>query len=80
MNVGYLSRYSFKKENRRGDNRTEEVVSYLPFADEALIFCKDSKDQLVHLAWYKALRGLRINGEKQDLPCRQGGFGFYFGC
>lgn len=59
---GYLSRYSFK-----GRNGTGEVISHLLFADDTLIFCKDLEDQMVHLAWFEAISGLKINLEKSCL-------------
>ena len=46
-------------------------VSHLLFADDALIFCETSKDQLLHLhwvlMWFKAISGLKINLEKGEL-------------
>ena len=40
-------------------------VSHLLFADDTLIFCEGSLDQLIHLCWvlmwFEALSELRIN-------------------
>ena len=41
---GYLSGYKFKGRDGR-----ERLVSHLLFVDDTLIFCKDSKDQMVYL-------------------------------
>ena len=60
---GYLSRYKFKGRDGR-----EGLVSHLLFANDTLIFYKDSEDQMVYLnwilAWFEALFGLRINLDK----------------
>ena len=57
---GYISGHTFK-----GRNGLEVTISHLHFADDTLIFCKDSVDQLSFLgwtlAWFEALSGLRIN-------------------
>lgn len=49
---GFLSSYSFK-----GRNDVKEVVSYLLFANDTLIFCNDSTDQMVFLSWTLAWFG-----------------------
>lgn len=43
------------------------MISHLLFADDTLIFCKDLEDQMVHLAWFEAISGLKINLEKSCL-------------
>ena len=63
---GYLSGYKFKGRDGR-----EGLVSHLLFADDTLIFYKDSKDQMVYLNWilacFEALSELRINLDKSFL-------------
>ena len=41
---GYLSGYKFKRRDGR-----KGLVSHMLFADDTLIFCKDSEDQKVYL-------------------------------
>ena len=63
---GYLSRYKFKGRDKR-----EGLVSHFLLADDTLIFCNDSEDQMVYrsriLAWFEALSELRINLDKSFL-------------
>ena len=63
---GYLFGYKFRGRNERGG-----LVSLLLFANDTLVFCKDSEDQIVYLsrilAWFKALFRLRINLDKTTL-------------
>ena len=55
----------------RGRGGEEIMVSHLLFADDTIIFCEASKDQLTHLgwilAWFEAASGLRINLAKSEL-------------
>ena len=62
----------------RVKGRSEERVpiSHLLFADDTLVFCKPSQDQLTYLSWllmwFEATSGLRINLEKSELiPVRR---------
>ncbi|RVX00494.1 LINE-1 reverse transcriptase-like [Vitis vinifera] len=55
----------------RGRGGEELTVSHLLFADDALIFCKVRREQLINLswilAWFEAASGLRINLAKRVL-------------
>ena len=57
----------------RVKGRSEEgvLISHLLFADNTLVFCKPSQDQLTYLSWllmwFEAVSGLRINMEKNEL-------------
>ncbi|RVW93640.1 putative mitochondrial protein [Vitis vinifera] len=62
----------------RVKGRSEEgvLISHLLFADNTLVFCKPSQDQLTYLSWllmwFEAVSGLRINLEKSELiPIRR---------
>ena len=54
-----------------GGRREGAEVSYLLFANDALIFYKASQEQRIHLCWllvwFEALSGLKINLEKSEL-------------
>ena len=60
---GFLVGYRIA--NRSGE---EERITHLLFADDTLIFCKDSAEEMVNLSWlllwYEAFSGLKINLEK----------------
>ena len=63
---GSISGYKFK-----GRNGTERQITHMLFADDNLVFYKDTKDQMAYLswifAWFEALSGLRINLDKSSL-------------
>ena len=41
---GYISGYIFK-----GRNNTVKQITHLLFVDDTLVFCKDSKEHMIHL-------------------------------
>ena len=68
---GYISGYMFK-----GRDNTVKQITHLLFADDTLVFCKDTEEQMTHLcwilAWFEALSGLKISLEKLFAACGQG--------
>ena len=64
--VGFLSGFNLK--GRTGE---EVQVTHLLFVDDTLVFCKDSREQLVYLSWilmwFEALSELKINLSKSAL-------------
>ncbi|RVW15175.1 LINE-1 reverse transcriptase-like [Vitis vinifera] len=63
---GYLSGC-----NIRGGSRTSLHISHLFFADDTIVFCEASKDQVSHLSWilfwFEAVSGLRMNLAKSEI-------------
>ena len=63
---GFLQGHKFV--NISGD---ELQLNHLLFADDALVFCKDSRDQLAYLSlillWFEAISGLNINLDKSSI-------------
>ncbi|RVW42952.1 hypothetical protein CK203_076318 [Vitis vinifera] len=55
-------------KGRRGDGA---LVSHLLFADDTLVFCDTSQDQMAYLSWllmwFEAISGLRINLDKSEI-------------
>ena len=52
----------------RGRSGEEILISHLLFANDTLMFCEASQDQMTYLSWFlmwfEAYLGLRINLEK----------------
>lgn len=52
----------------KGRDENAFTLSHLLFADDTLVFCKDSEEQLVYLNWillcFEELSGLEINLNK----------------
>ncbi|RVW56212.1 Transposon TX1 uncharacterized 149 kDa protein [Vitis vinifera] len=55
----------------KGREGAEIRVSHLLFADDTLVFCEDSQEQLAFLSWlllwFEAISGLRINLNKSEI-------------
>ena len=62
---GFLS--GCRVNGRSGDGA---LVSHLLFADNTLVFCEASEDQMVYLSWllmwFEAISGFRINLDKNE--------------
>ena len=43
---GYISGYIFK-----GKDNTVKQITHLPFVDDTLVFCKDTKEYMTQLCW-----------------------------
>ena len=66
VNEGFLLAFKVRSRGSEGVQ-----VSHLLFADDTLVFCGASKDQLLYLSWilmwFAAMSGLRINLDKSEL-------------
>ena len=66
VDVGFLSGYKLRD---RGGNKVQ--VSHLLFEDDTMVFCENSRDQIMDLSrvllWFEALFGMRINLDKSSI-------------
>ena len=71
MDGGFMSGCKVK-----GRNEERVQISHLLFADDTLVFCQASQDQLTYLSWllmwFEAVSGLKINLEKRTHSSREG--------
>ena len=59
----------FKPANRDGEEELQ--ITHLPFMDDTLVFCSESRDQLAFLSWillwFEEISGLKINLDKSSI-------------
>ena len=65
MEGGFISGFTLKGRVR------ELNISHLLFADDTIVFCGASKDQVLHLSWvpfcFEASLSLKINLDKSEM-------------